>query len=391
MVIRFLHVGRRLSAIQASSPFDQIFFDFQKTSVKTTGYNLFTKEYKPSKTNLLPAIRMKEAGETWKSTPQETKNKFNQRAQLENNKGVDFLLDQYLSDQQFQAKYEGNIFKVKSEVSKLYKNCLDISVKENRDFFLALEKMYNLKRDSVTNISKKWCYVNRTTKAEFQKLSAAEKTKIKNQYLSEYRMFLDQMTAAFPEREVPSFLLVEADENSEKYKHDVSIYRKIAQGNKNLKKVQAQKKKLKARVNEELAKHQLALRSKMGFTAGSEKKPLNAYMMFTIDLREKSKKTTSPKLSVGEIAQKWKSLSPNEKSVWENKQAAEIKKTKILNKGAVQRTIQAPIENCIALTMDEAKANLDDEQLRFYKQILTEKRKQITKQIEAELNSTKNN
>ena len=34
------------------------------------------------------------------------------------------------------------------------------------------------------------------------------------------------------------------------------------------------------------------LRSKMGFTAGSEKKPLNAYMMFTIDLREKSKKTT---------------------------------------------------------------------------------------------------
>lgn len=41
--------------------------------------------------------------------------------------------------------------------------------------------------------------------------------------------------------------------------------------------------------------------------------------------------------------------------------------------------------------MDEAKANLDDEQLRFYKQILTEKRKQITKQIEAEFNSTKNN
>ena len=73
-------------------------------------------------------------------------------------------------------------------------------------------------------------------------------------------MFLDQMRAAFPEREVPSFLLVEADENSEKYKHDVSIYRKIAQGNKNLKKVQAQKKKLKARVNEEMAKHQLALR-----------------------------------------------------------------------------------------------------------------------------------
>merc|ERR1712137_908792 len=114
-------------------------------------------------------------------------------------------------------------------------------------------------------------------------------------------------------------------------------------------------------------------------------------MMFTIDLREKSKKTTSPKLSVGEIAQEWKSLSPNEKSAWENKQAAEVKRTKILNKGAVQRTIQAPIENCIALTMDEAKANLDDEQLRFYKQILTEKRKQITKQIEAELNSTKNN
>ena len=54
----------------------------------------------------------------------------------------------------------------------------------------------------------------------------------------------------------------------------------------------------------------------------------------------------SPKLSVGEIAQKWKSLSPNEKSAWENKQAAEIKKTKILNKGAVQRTIQAPIEVC---------------------------------------------
>ena len=47
-----------------------------------------------------------------------------------------------------------------------------------------------------------------------------------------------------------------------------------------------------------------------------------------------------------ELGKKWKSLSPKEKDVWVKKQASEINKTKIMNKGAVQRTIQAPIEVC---------------------------------------------
>ena len=47
MLIRYLHVGRSLSAIEASSPFDKIFFDFQKSSLRTSGYNLFVKEYQP--------------------------------------------------------------------------------------------------------------------------------------------------------------------------------------------------------------------------------------------------------------------------------------------------------------------------------------------------------
>ena len=109
---------------------------------------------------------------------------------------------------------------------------------------------------------------------------------------------------------------------------------------------------------------------------------------------------------MGEIASKWKSLSDKEKSTWENKAIANANKTKILNKGAVQRTIQAPIEvcslfrfetfrfkkqikNCIALTMEEARANLDEEQFALYKNVLAMKREEIKQHIEKELNSDK--
>lgn len=45
-----------------------------------------------------------------------------------------------------------------------------------------------------------------------------------------------------------------------------------------------------------------------------------------------------------EIGKKWKSLNAKQKSVWEKKSMTEVNKAKIMNKGAVQRTIQAPIE-----------------------------------------------
>jgi len=161
------------------------------------------------------------------------------------------------------------------------------------------------------------------------------------------------------------------------------------------------------RVNEELKMTQIALRSKMGFTAGSEKRPLTPYFIYARDLREQAKKTTrqqsirerilygtkeqaSPKLTTVEIGKKWMSLNAQQKSVWEKKAMAEINKAKIMNKGAVQRTIQAPIEDCIALTMDEAKANLNNEQLDFYKKILTQKRKEIKEKIEKEMNLAEN-
>ena len=48
------------------------------------------------------------------------------------------------------------------------------------------------------------------------------------------------------------------------------------------------------------------------------------------------------------------------------------------------------IKDCIALTMDEAKANLNDEQLGFYKKILTQKRKEIKEKIEKEMNLVEN-
>ena len=206
------------------------------------------------------------------------------------------------------------------------------------------------------------------------------------------RMFLDQMKASFPEHEIPSFLTVEIDENSEKYKHDIRIYRKISKEIKNFKSEEKLNKEVKMRVNEELKTIQIALRSKMGFTAGSEKRPLTPYLMYSKDLREQAKKTTrlgnitsskmfkmlyqaaiyqgtdslwhertsqvsknkefsaknkihfSPKLTVVEIGKKWKSLNAKQKSVWEKKAMAEVNKAKIMNKGAVQRTIQAPIE-----------------------------------------------
>jgi len=40
--------------------------------------------------------------------------------------------------------------------------------------------------------------------------------------------------------------------------------------------------------------------------------------------------------------------------------------------------------------MDEAKANLNDEQLGFYKKILTQKRKEIKEKIEKEMNLVEN-
>lgn len=45
-----------------------------------------------------------------------------------------------------------------------------------------------------------------------------------------------------------------------------------------------------------------------------------------------------------EIGKKWRSLNAQQKSVWEMKSLTEANKAKIMNKGAVQRTIQAPIE-----------------------------------------------
>ena len=40
--------------------------------------------------------------------------------------------------------------------------------------------------------------------------------------------------------------------------------------------------------------------------------------------------------------------------------------------------------------MDEAKANLNNEQLDFYKKILTQKRKEIKEKIEKEMNLAEN-
>merc|ERR1712227_315390 len=182
MLIRYFQAGRTLSAIEASSPFDKIFFDFQKSSLRTTGYNLFVKEYQPK------AKDLSQVNKKWQSTPQVTKDKFNGRAQLEKERVIGNLVQQYVSEQQYSAIYDGNFSKVNSEVSKLYNECLDIKVKENRDFFLAVKKMYDLKRDSVKNFKAKWCKVNRTNNTQFQKLSASEKNKIKTRYLSEYRL-----------------------------------------------------------------------------------------------------------------------------------------------------------------------------------------------------------
>jgi len=390
MLIRYLHFGRNLSAIEASSPFDKIFFDFQRSSLRTSGYNLYVKEYQPKAKNLSPVNFIKEANQTWRTTPQVTKDKFNGRATVEKEKIIESLVHQYVSEQQYNAIYGGKFSKVNSEVSKLYNECLDIKVKENKDFFLAVKKMYDLKRDSVTNFKAKWCKVNRKSATQFQKLTDHEKNKIKSRYLSEYRLFLDQMNAAFPEHEIPSFLMVESNKNSEKYKHDIRIYRKITKEIKHLKDEEKLKKELKSRVNEEMKKLQIALRSKLGFTAGSEKRPLTPYLMFAVDLREQAKKTTSPKLTAVEIGKKWKSLNAKQKSVWEKKSVSEVNKAKIMNKGAVQRTIQAPMEDCIALTMDEAKANLNNKQLDFYKKFCTAKRKEIKQKIEEEMKLVEN-
>ena len=76
------------------------------------------------------------------------------------------------------------------------------------------------------------------------------------------------MTAAFPEHEIPSFLMLEIDENSEKYKHDIRIYRKISKEIKNFKNEEKLNKKMKARVNEEIKTVQIALRQSCKSTSG---------------------------------------------------------------------------------------------------------------------------
>jgi len=69
---------------------------------------------------------LKEVNKIWKSTPQVTKDKFNGRAQLEKEKVIGNLVQQYVSEQQYNAIYDGNFSKVNSEVSNLYNECLDI-------------------------------------------------------------------------------------------------------------------------------------------------------------------------------------------------------------------------------------------------------------------------
>ena len=69
---------------------------------------------------------MKEVSNIWKSTPQVTKDKFNGRAQLEKERVIENLVHEYVSEQQYNAIYNGNFSKVNSEVSKLYNECLDI-------------------------------------------------------------------------------------------------------------------------------------------------------------------------------------------------------------------------------------------------------------------------
>jgi len=125
-LVRYLHAGRSLSAIEASSPFDKIFFDFQKHKIlRTSGFNLFVKEYQSKTKNSSQGI-VTEASIKWQSTPQVTKDKFNDRAQLEKERVIENLVHEYVSEQQYNAIYDGNFSKVNSEVSKLYNECLDI-------------------------------------------------------------------------------------------------------------------------------------------------------------------------------------------------------------------------------------------------------------------------
>ena len=99
------------------------FLERQKQYLRATGYNLYLKEMdnKPKKQGAVS-----EFAKSWKSLPQETKNNFSARAQINKELAIDNLLDEYLTEQQYAAHYGNNFGKVNSHVKKLYTDCLNI-------------------------------------------------------------------------------------------------------------------------------------------------------------------------------------------------------------------------------------------------------------------------
>ena len=88
-----------------------------------------------------------------------------------------------------------------------------------------------------------------------------------------------QAKLAFPDHEFPVFVEPKATEG-ELFKFQWKLWVKLRSELKAFKKEQRAAKIQKKQVREAMADKRLAIRQKLGFVAGSEKKPLNPYLLF---------------------------------------------------------------------------------------------------------------
>jgi len=148
------------------------------------------------------------------------------------------------------------------------------------------------------------------TRADYEKITNIERTKLDNQVQRNFKTALTELEKKFPDHELPYFLsdLELAPEYA--IKQEKKIWTKLMKEIKLSLDAEMQEKDMNKQVMLLFKHQQLNIRKTYGFINGSEKKPLNAFMLFSRDQR-KDKKFNGVKASdvAREIGVMWRNAS----------------------------------------------------------------------------------
>jgi len=303
----------------------------------------------------------------WPKVSDERKASLQKQRDENIKKAVDDFVEKYLNEQEFTDHYKGNFGKVKKEVKTLLNDVSDVST--NYYFFQTVEKLLVEKRgtkDGFTYWKKQeFARLKKSSgvkRIDFDKLPQADRNKAKATSIEKYEQSLKAARAEYPQHELPAFLMLDVDEDSEVYKVHWKRWIKLRRELKEYKTWRKADFKRRAEVKEKVVEERVALRKKYGFIKDSHKIALTAYMLFSAQTRAQFPNKT---LTIQQIAKLWSTTPEAQKTAYQMRINTEMKKREVMNKSAVQQVIKSG--NFFALSKSEAKSNLNDEQMKQYK------------------------